>query len=35
MLPPLLRRDLELNEEVEVFHVTFEGVPGREDTAIG
>lgn len=35
MLPPRLRRDLELNEEVEVFHVTLEGVPGREDTAIG
>lgn len=25
----------ELNEVVEVFHVTLEGVPGREETAIG
>jgi hypothetical protein len=24
-----------LNEVVDVFHVTFEGVPGREETAIG
>ena len=32
---PCVLAAFEVNEVVDVFHVTFEGVPGREETAIG